>query len=579
MSNDTAWARRLVICCDGTWQSSVSSKENVPSNVTKLCRLIARIGEAKDDPTKKFHQIVYYDSGIGTGDLSSSEAKRQGGTGAGLAENVIEAYNFIVQNFVPGDEIFCFGFSRGAYTARAVAGLVSDIGVIRPTDMQFFPDLYRLYMTNDEGIEFRKTEAWSWFTKGKLSKKGEELKKRNIDVDEATKDDLKLLAEAWEIRPHGELALPGSRKVKVVGVFDTVGSLGIPDMVGLNLAWGRTKYGFHNVKLTENIEHAFQALALDERRKAFRPTLWYIPKDLVDDPNRPTPELKQAWFPGVHINIGGGSSDCFSTMKGDSENISTATLCWMLQCVSPHLTIDRESFELYLAQYKRWLFRIRYACTYHHETWGEKAWKYVPKLPKIPFINPGPDELAPPARDPPHPHVEFDFSWGTGPLVDSFGGMYHLNGTHKRMPGHEDVETYDEKTKEQEWRPLRELGQTNEYIHPIVLHRSIVHGWDAHSPLQEGWYRKSWRGTDGKERYWWYMEGEEKTCPLPEWAILPDTSQKEYNFERRWYGECEKTKKTLDALAKKEYGNNDFLATLDKIIDFGFDNRPQNLYP
>lgn len=252
MSNDTAWARRLVICCDGTWQSSVSSKENVPSNVTKLCRLIARIGEAKDDPTKKFHQIVYYDSGIGTGDLSSSEAKRQGGTGAGLAENVIEAYNFIVQNFVPGDEIFCFGFSRGAYTARAVAGLVSDIGVIRPTDMQFFPDLYRLYMTNDEGIEFRKTEAWSWFTKGKLSKKGEELKKRNIDVDEATKDDLKLLAEAWEIRPHGELALPGSRKVKVVGVFDTVGSLGIPDMVGLNLAWGRTKYGFHNVKLTES---------------------------------------------------------------------------------------------------------------------------------------------------------------------------------------------------------------------------------------------------------------------------------------------------------------------------------------
>lgn len=251
MSNDTAWGRRLVICCDGTWQSSVSSKENVPSNITKLCRLIARIGEDKDDHSKKFHQIVYYDSGIGTGNLSSSEAKRQGGTGAGLAENVIEAYNFIVQNFEPGDEIFCFGFSRGAYTARAVAGLVSDIGVIRPIDMQFFPDLYRLYMTNDEGVEFRKTAAWSWFTKGKLSKKGEELKNQGEDVDSIGLGDLQKLAEAWEIRPHGELALPGSRKVKVVGVFDTVGSLGIPDMVGLNLARGRTKYGFHNVKLTE----------------------------------------------------------------------------------------------------------------------------------------------------------------------------------------------------------------------------------------------------------------------------------------------------------------------------------------
>lgn len=250
MSADTAWGRRLVICCDGTWQSSVSSKENVPSNITKLCRLIARIGVDKDDSSKKFHQIVYYDSGVGTGNLSSTEAKRQGGTGAGLAENVIEAYNFIVQNFEEGDEIFCFGFSRGAYTARAVAGLVSDIGVINPMDMQFFPDLYRLYMSNDEGVEFVKTEAWSWFTDGKLSKKGEEMKKKGLDVNKIEPNDLKTLAEIWEIRPHKNLTLPNSRQVKVVGVFDTVGSLGIPDVAGLNLARGRTKYGFHNVKLT-----------------------------------------------------------------------------------------------------------------------------------------------------------------------------------------------------------------------------------------------------------------------------------------------------------------------------------------
>ncbi|CAO2657027.1 Nn.00g058300.m01.CDS01 [Neocucurbitaria sp. VM-36] len=576
MSNDTAWGRRLVICCDGTWQSSVSSKENVPSNITKLCRLIARIGEDKNDSSKKFHQIVYYDSGIGTGNLSTSEAKRQGGTGAGLAENVIEAYNFIVQNYESGDEIFCFGFSRGAYTARAVAGLVSDIGVIRPIDMQFFPDLYRLYMTNDEGIEFRKTKAWSWFTDGKLSKKGEEMKKKGKDVNKIGLSDLKDLAEAWEIRPHHEIALPDSRKVKVVGVFDTVGSLGIPDVVGLDLAWGRTKYGFHNVKLTEQIEHAYQALALEERRKAFRPTLWYIPKDLVDDPDRPTPELKQAWFPGVHINCGGGSDDCIGEMKGDSET----TLCWMLQCISPHLTIDREAFELYLAQYKRWLFRIRYACTYHHETFADKAWSYVPKLPSIPILNPGPDELAEPRRDPPHAHADFDFSWGTGPLVDSFGGMYHLNGTQPRVPGHEDVEIYNEKAKEPKWTPLRDLGQTNEYIHPIVRHRQLVRGWDKHSPLQNGWHRDHWRGDDGKHRYWWFKKDERETCALPEWAILPDVSNKEYNFERKWYNECEKTKKTLDQLAKDtDIGPNDFLKTLDQNIEFGFDNKPQNLWP
>lgn len=248
MADNRPWGRRLVICCDGTWQSSVSFKDNVPSNITKLCRLIARIGVDQDG--RKYHQMVYYDGGIGTGNLSKSEARRQGGTGAGLAENVIEAYNFIVMNYEPGDEIFCFGFSRGAYTARAVAGLVSDIGVLKPIHMQFFPDLYRSYMANDEGVEFRHTQGWKWFTDGKLSKKGEELVAKGITLDEM---DLKQAAEAWEIRPHRNLERDseGTRKVKVVGVFDTVGSLGVPDVLGINMARQRTKYGFHNVKLTE----------------------------------------------------------------------------------------------------------------------------------------------------------------------------------------------------------------------------------------------------------------------------------------------------------------------------------------
>jgi uncharacterized protein (DUF2235 family) len=249
MTDDKPWGRRLVICCDGTWQSSVSSKENVPSNITKLCRLIARMGTDQHEPSRKFHQIVYYDSGVGTGNLSKSEQRRQGGTGAGLAENVIEAYNFIVMNYEPGDEIFCFGFSRGAYTARAVAGLVSDIGVIKPIHMQVFPELYRAYMANDEGVEFRKTQAWKHFVDGKLSKKGLELRAKGVELNDA---DAQQVAEAWDIRPHGELAVsPESRTVKVVGVFDTVGSLGVPDVLGMSLAFHRTQYGFHNVKLTE----------------------------------------------------------------------------------------------------------------------------------------------------------------------------------------------------------------------------------------------------------------------------------------------------------------------------------------
>lgn len=247
----------------------------------------------------------------------------------------------------------------------------------------------------------------------------------------------------------------------------------------------------------------------------------------------------------------------------------------MLQCISPHLTIDQAAFDDYLDQYKRWLFRIRFACTYHHQTTWDNIKAYIPN---VPLINPAPSELDPPKRDPPHAHVDFDFSWGTGPLVDSFGGMYHLNGTHMRVPGHEDVEVY-EKDEAPSWKPLRALGQTNEYIHPIVLHRSLVHGWDKHSPLKDGWDRKHRRGEDGKARYWWFMNDDPEKIELPEWAILPDLPRQK-NFERAWYQKCEKTQRTLSKLKDvEEFGGKDFLGRLDEEIDFGFDNKPQNEWP
>ena len=245
---DQAWGRRLIVCCDGTWQSSVTEKENIPSNVTKLARLIKRIGEDRNEKGKMWHQIVYYDGGVGTGNLSSTEATRQGGTGAGLEENVIEAYNFIVLNWQAGDEIFCFGFSRGAYTARAVAGLVTDIGVIQPNDMQYFPQLYRAYMSNSKGEPFQASKPWREFVDGKLSPEGEKW----MAEGKRFPHDVAIQAKMWEIPAHGELAASElSRHIKVIGVWDTVGSLGVPDIAGVSNSSGRAKYGFHNVKLSE----------------------------------------------------------------------------------------------------------------------------------------------------------------------------------------------------------------------------------------------------------------------------------------------------------------------------------------
>lgn len=261
MSDFTNIPKRIVICCDGTWQSSVSGEKSIPSNVTRLCRLIARSGKDKDNKT--WQQVVYYDSGVGTGSLTSIEKKRQGAVGDGLAINVIEAYNFIVLNYSPGDEIFCFGFSRGAYTARAVAGLVADLGIMEPRNLQIFPDIYDIYKKNIprkvEGrrdfvqLPFRESEGWNEWLNGKRATTPEAAKLW-VELDKAgKKPEGEESRVAWEIRPHLDVALSEeSRNVKVVGVWDTVGALGVPDGRFTNHSGLRAQYGFHNVKLNRS---------------------------------------------------------------------------------------------------------------------------------------------------------------------------------------------------------------------------------------------------------------------------------------------------------------------------------------
>jgi hypothetical protein len=235
--------KRLIICCDGTWQSSVSGLKNVPSNITRLSRAIARSG--KDADGKVWQQIVHYDAGIGTGDLSKLEKDRQGGFGIGFVGNVVEAYNFLVLNYSLGDQIFCFGFSRGAYTARAVAGLVNDIGIISPREMQDFPDLYTLYQKHKDSHGFRKSQAYREWVNGVE------------EVVEPSKDPFQPQPSIrWQKLPHG-VSPESSRVVQVVGVFDTVGALGIPDLTWtrFNLKFleklnGIPDVGFHNVALS-----------------------------------------------------------------------------------------------------------------------------------------------------------------------------------------------------------------------------------------------------------------------------------------------------------------------------------------
>src|SRR3954451_19845061 len=131
--------KRLVICCDGTWNTPDQADGNgrpCPTNVTKLAHAVA------DRDRAGIEQPLFYHVGVGT---RPGERLRGGAFGFGLSRDVKAAYRWIVENYDPGDELLLFGFSRGAYTARSTAGLMRNVGVLQPGHAGRIDDAYRLY--------------------------------------------------------------------------------------------------------------------------------------------------------------------------------------------------------------------------------------------------------------------------------------------------------------------------------------------------------------------------------------------------------------------------------------------------
>lgn len=164
--------KRIIVCCDGTWLASDLGDKSVPSNVAKLARAIAPNG--LDEAGKVIKQVVFYQSGIGSGDLPFQKAIT-GGLGRGLDADVTQCYEFITNNYEPGDELFFFGFSRGAFTARSVAGLVSNVGVLSSRNMVIFPELWKAYRNNTGGRPFRESN-WYFENAAKLGLKTVHIK-------------------------------------------------------------------------------------------------------------------------------------------------------------------------------------------------------------------------------------------------------------------------------------------------------------------------------------------------------------------------------------------------------------------
>lgn len=252
--------KRLILCLDGTWNKADGSHPF--TNVVKIRDAVDRSGS----------QRVYYDEGVGT--ANTIDRFIGGAIGRGLARNVRQAYKYICKYYEPGDEIHLVGFSRGAYTARSVAGYIGASGLLR----------------NDACTTEREELAWNYY--------------RTFKHDRAPGDRVALNPFC-----HPDV------KIKCIAVFDTVGALGVPTE---GLQWiGRRSFQFHDTRLGSSIEHAFHAVAIDERRAPFEATLWEQPFH----PLKPKPHVEQVWFSGVHSSIGGGYPD---------HEMSDIALHWMV---------------------------------------------------------------------------------------------------------------------------------------------------------------------------------------------------------------------------------------------------------
>lgn len=256
--------KRVIVCCDGTWNTA---GQRTPTNVVRFHERIAPIAP---DGTE---QRAFYHPGVGT---RRWDRLRGGAFGFGLSEIVKDAYRLVIESYEPGDELFLVGFSRGAFTARSTAGLIRNCGVLRRGELSHIDDAYALYRTK-EGPDAPAARAF---------------RERHAFADRTP--------------------------IRFIGVWDTVGSLGIPNLglpgLGWFVRWVNRRWAFHDVTLSSRVACAYQALAIDESRRPFAPAVWR------PQPHAHGQEVEQIWFAGVHCDIGGGYPE---------RGLAEITLWWM----------------------------------------------------------------------------------------------------------------------------------------------------------------------------------------------------------------------------------------------------------
>ncbi|MGE5217602.1 MAG: DUF2235 domain-containing protein [Chloroflexota bacterium] len=256
--------KRILLCFDGTWNKpadeALPAKQQVETNVRRFYESV------QDRAADGTQQITWYDEGVGT---KWYDQYIGGAIGTGLEFNIVQGYEFLAKQYEQGDEVYILGFSRGAYTGRSLVGMIRNCGLILPKHLALrVPIAYGIYRTRGDGVDS--------FT-------------------------AKLFRAAFcrEV------------KIKFIGVWDTVGALGIPLHIlkDVNMKF----YEFHDTQLSGIVENAYHAIAVDEQRQDYDVCLW-------NPPSTPQQKLEQRWFIGAHCDVGGGYDD---------RRLSDMTLRWM----------------------------------------------------------------------------------------------------------------------------------------------------------------------------------------------------------------------------------------------------------
>lgn len=281
--------KNIILSSDGTGNSGGKGHG---TNVWRLHTALDRYGH-RVDPTLR-PQIAFYDDGVGT--ERGKFLKLAGGAlGLGLGRNIRELYTFLVNNYEPGDRIYLFGFSRGAYTVRLLAGFITSCGILKragyPTDKALREDVKSLFKS------FKKarfsTEVSDWLNG---------FRQGDSEQDNAATSELPV---------HTDI------RIAFMGVWDTVDAYAIPSDWLARQVQRVLFISFRDVDntLSPQVDSACHAVAVDDERRTFHPVLWR--EENANDRER----INQVWFPGVHSNVGGGYP---------KQGMSWVSLEWMM---------------------------------------------------------------------------------------------------------------------------------------------------------------------------------------------------------------------------------------------------------